>query len=832
MDPQQSALAAVSRLDRIPSRCMPESSPSRDRERSRYCALLRQAIRVVADGGDCMATACLPHLAGRRRSLARSTCRLAMVPGMTGRALVRLFLHVAASGALLLTSRAQAKPAPPDAEAAVAVAAAKELCTYAALCTKNGFPSRARELWFEVLGEYDTDAAEARQALGFYRHGTIWQRQPDFVYPERDEPDAAVARMLTQRWSVVAPKLAELHAARAAVLTAAGDVTKALHHQARAERFRSGDGNVGDTAAVATNGDALAQALLQRSRQFDQRLTELLTAPMPAAAPAEAELPLAAPAGRKLTCVRSANFTIFGDQPVEVLLQAAGWGERALAFCTDATAGVAGFPVDRPQSRVFVFFRQRAYWAMYVRKHWEGSGAEFVVENANATELGDVETAFAEQAEMVHDIVVRRVAEDWFGCRSPALIEGVGHAVVGMFFRRNLMFTVGEPDPRLTVAGVRTATFEAPDLETWRRINLELAWQRADAPAANLPRLELAKFTSPARIKAWSFCDFLLRVDPVLLHQLDAAGVGAGSDAEVVGAFAAAAGRPLAELEARWRQLWTQDGPLKAAVLGRHSPLTAASQGAAAWLAQWNRLRQRVGTASVGWSAPQSLACKQHVDYLLANKDQRGPAAEHSQLAGRPLATAFGRAFAQQALVVVGKLDEKQLLAEWLLLPGYRDALLNPNLATIGIYADAGIAVFDVERGFSSNTGGQGRSWPLADDGERAKQPLPASAPRERFGAAVTAALTPLWPDAKPPARIGYPLTLHRYRGDGAVTCKVTAGGVDVAGALLAPRDGPRTLAAPGLWVFYPAAPLPIGKDLRVEWRWPEGGIGVTFTAS
>src|SRR5262245_34081231 len=109
---------------------------------------------------------------------------------------------LAAWVAIIGSARAQEKPvaAPEAQEAEVLAMGGKELAAYATLCFKNGFPKRAREVWLEVLGEYAPDDEPVRKALGFVRLGTTWQRDPKFEYPEHDEPNLAVARMLEGRW--------------------------------------------------------------------------------------------------------------------------------------------------------------------------------------------------------------------------------------------------------------------------------------------------------------------------------------------------------------------------------------------------------------------------------------------------------------------------------------------------------------------------------------------------------------------------------------------------------------------------------------------------------
>jgi uncharacterized protein YkwD len=454
--------------------------------------------------------------------------------------------------------------------------------------------------------------------------------------------------------------------------------------------------------------------------------------------------------------------------------------------------------------------------------------AKYPVPDNVATEVGELETAAAEQPEIVYDLAVRWVAQDYSGLHSDALEEGIGHAITGMFFGRNLVFVIGQQELEGTVSGSREQQkLMLPDLATWRELAIELAWQTS-TPAARLPLLKAAEFPADARIKAWSFCDFLLRADPTWLRALDGARGQGATEPGVVETFLQRTQQPLPGLEQRWRRFWTEDTPLRRAVLGKTTPLAAASKEAPAWLEQWNRLRQQHGCQPVGWSAELSIACKEHVDYLKANKDQRGPLAEHTQLAGKPGFANAGRAFAATAVVWTRDKDPKQAAETWLSLPGFRDALLNKNVDTVGIYADGGLVVVDGDRGRSASNQVQPTVWPIASlAGHKAKDPLPAAVDVELLGPDGQRLLKGKRGKQK---QIGYPLSLHLYHGESrGVSCTVTSAGQPVAGQLVDGQGAGRRTAAKGLWVFWPDEPLPRGVEIKAEWKWSYGSQEVVF---
>jgi len=756
-----------------------------------------------------------------------------MVAAMIVRSLVRSAAAVVACTIIIGAGSAQVKAASPDAaEAEVLALGAKELSTFGAQAQKAGFPARAALAFLEVIAEYAPDDAAARKALGYYRHGTIWQRDPAVVVDGPDRPDVAAARALEQRWQALATRLGASHRDLATALATAGKGERARHHGERALRFLPNDGKAQSLAGVrqleGIAGDDLDLALLERSRRLERTLAQLVAQPF-AAAPVDEKLPMLDGLGIAHAAVKSEHFVVFGDWDVAVLQEAAAFAERALVFCGEAFAGVDGLP-PRQVSTKFVFLRELEPWRQAVRKHARPRDVEFLLENTKSTEIDGIETAAADTRELVFDLAVRWVAQDHSGLTLDALEEGIGHAIVGMFFGRNLVFSVGQQEREGTVAGSRTESkLLLPDLETWRELAIELAWRRDGTAAARLPLLRAAEFPSDARIKAWSFCDFLLRVDPALLRHLQRSGSGAKTEADVVAAFQQAAGRELGLLEHRWRRFWTEDTPLRRAVVGKTTPLEAVSKEAPAWLDLFNALRTAHGKKPVGWSAQLSIACKEHVDYLKANKDQRGPDREHTQLAGKAGYGNAGRTFAQSALVWTG--DKKRAADVWMLLPGYRDAVLNDNIDVAGIYAEGGIVVIDAVRGRLPTRRVVTQVWPAGPDGGgRAAEVVPRAVDVELLGAAVQQLLARNGRGKQ--KQIGYPLTLHCYaatvpRVEVVVTCQ----GAPLPGWLVRADSGGRRAAAEGLWVFWPAEPLPPGVDVEAAWQWTGGEHRVVVTA-
>jgi len=736
----------------------------------------------------------------------------------------------------LAQEKPPARPEPEEVE--VLALGARELGAYAALCQKSGFPKRARQVWREVLGEYQPDDEAARKALGFVRVGTAWQRDPKYEAQDREELDAAAAQKLTARFEVVAQRLGEAHRTVALTLHAAGKQARATYHQQRTLRFLPEDGKVGAVGKLeqfeGVTGSPADLELLRRSRLMDRAVARLLAQAV-AAKPVDTKDAALDAAGLPYQAVQSENFVVFGDYEVAVLQTAAAWAERALAFCGEAFAGYQGFPAHGDAARKLAFFQQKSSWLKLIEAHRSCLGddrVEFITKNASATRVRDLHTAAPEGLDVVYDLAVRWVVQDYAGLDSDALHEGIGHAVVAMFFGRNLVFSVGQDQSGGTSSGQRQdVRLLLPDLETWRELAVEIAWAQGTTPAARLPLLKAAEFPTDGRIKAWSFCDYLLRRDPALLKHLEAAGSGARTQNVVLEAFQERSGQSLQAVDAGWRRFWTEDSAVKRAVLQKQTPLEAVSKEAPAWLEQFNRMRGLLGASPVGWSSQLSTDCKQHADYLKLNKDAKGPEQEHTQLPGKPGYSNGGRGFAAQALVWREK-DAKRAVESWLLLPGYRDALMNRNLDMVGLYAEGGLVVLDAQRGRQAGTSVTSSLFPAADQqGGRKRDPIPAAVEVDLLGPELRQLLQRHQRGKQ--KQVGFPLTLHLHNSAvGNVTCTVTVQGNPVPGWLVRANGAIRRTSAPGLWVFYPAEPWKKGVEVKASWTWPGGSHEVIFMAN
>ncbi|MGE3353500.1 MAG: CAP domain-containing protein [Planctomycetota bacterium] len=734
----------------------------------------------------------------------------------------------------------QPDPAPEAIELPFLEEAAKALDVYATLSFKNGFPRRARELWIEVISQYDRDDAVAREQLGFVAVGTAWQPKPGFEYPDEDEPNTKNAKMLEGRWRAVCKRLGDGHRELAQKLLEAGNTERAEYHYKRALRFQPDDGKAQQSLGVKTvegiTGTDLELELLRRSRMLERLVTQLTDTTYDVS-DSEAREPRLDKADVAYTAVQSEHFTVFGDWDPELLKEAAQWAERSYAFCTEAFAGYDSWqnaPVLTPK---FAFFQERETWAKVVRANAGAVGEiEFILANTSACAAGGqgpqaMWLAGQRSIDVVFDYSARKVAEQFSRLGRDALVEGVGHAVVGLFFGRNLIMSVGLEKEEGTAVARDRSRFQLPDLETWKDLAREIAFERATAPAAHLPLITSAEFTSEERIKAWSFCDYLLRRDPSLMTSLDRAAASARNDFDVMAAFQELTRLSLRTVEDDWRWFYTGDSAALQAIRDKVTPMQAVSKDAPRWLDELNRLRREHQQKDIGWSADFSGACKDHAEYLKQNRGERGYGREDTQDPNLRGFSNVGRLFAQSAVVSTEEKDPKKAIAAWMYLPGYRDVVMNTTLETVGAYADGPILVMDVMRGRKLTERMTSRHFPYSNDGNRKNHfrgTVPSSVELKLLGPDIERLFERNGQGNK--KEVGFPLTAHYFGGDpGKVTCTVTCAGEEVPGVLVQSNTGSRRVAAPGMWTFYPFDPLPKGKEITIHWETKRDPVTVIF---
>lgn len=722
-------------------------------------------------------------------------------------------------------------------------AQAKKLNAYAKKAFKKGFPRKAKRVWLQVLKLYDPDNADAHEALGEVKVGKSWNPRSDFTYPSEDKPDPGAAKALRSEWGKLAKALGSAHSKLAKEYDAAGRTDRSRYHFEQTIRYTPSD--VAAMAALehkpveGLSGTDLEKTLYERSKMIEAAIEAQFKVKYDVEVlPEDDTHPILNNAQLPHRSVRSEHFTVRGEFEVEVLTQAAEHAERAIRVAAEVFDGYDGFFTDVanwPKSELLFVagkdtFRQvldantDSYMGdqedfNFTRK--ESASASFRMQNGFASvQVGSSEVG-------IYDGAVRNVAQFGSQLGTTAMREGIGHTIVGMFFNNNRLFAI-DRQRQIKTSTEDEAAYNSPNFDEWKDLALESAWKKAGTPAAELPLFKAHSFPNEARIKAWSFCDYLLRRDPSLLLALDRININkdVNNPTDIQEKFTKQNdGLTIAQLEKEWRDYWTEASPVLAAIRNNKPPLDSVSKDVKKWLEGFNEARKEFGSPAVSWSSSYSSRCAEHANYLKVNKKQRGPAAEHMQDTDLEGGSHLGNMFAQMAIVETKAKKPDDVFEEWVKYPGYRDALMSPFLWTIGMFAERGILVMDVVRGVRGESKREGGGYNFFPRDEKA---VPNEVAVAELGPRVEKLLADNGKAGK--KKIGLPMSFHGFQSGlvgnrNSYVCTVSHDGEKVEGILDVGASGGsnRHTSAPGMVVFYPFEPLKRGAQYRVAWSFTKG---------
>ena len=709
---------------------------------------------------------------------------------------------------------------------------AKALNSFAKRAYDKGFPRIAKVVWLKTIKLYDPDNEEAWTSLGYVRIGSSWNLDPKRPYPTKDTGKGSDGKGLESKYRALESSLAKQHKSMAKKYAKADRRDRAVHHWQMVLRWDGGDKEAQAALELkdvgGLSGTDLEQTLYERSKMIEKAVEEQSRVDYETEKVSGIECGPLVQAQVPYITIKSEHFILHGDaEDEENLHEALQWAERSLRVCEVA------FPWQVPQ-------QWGVQWAYFpgdetykqILKANKVPDLEWKLEHSKTSGIGNTVVGATSGKQVLIDACVRNVAQACSGLRSDGFREGIGHTFVGMMFNNNRLFAVNLKKQQGTTASEEDREFASPDFDVWKNLNLELAWKSTGGvPAKQLPFVDASDFTNEQRIKSWSFSDYMVRRDPKMLRTMDDIAVdmkkrGARQPAEFEAKFAEAhPGTTIAQLDKEWEDFWTEASPVLKAIQNNTPPVSAISKGADKWLLALNEARAKHNATPVSWSATFSTRCKDHVEYLKDNKDQRGPEAVHGQkvdLGG----SYTGSLFAQMAVVETGASASKadKAFENWINLPGYRDLLVNNLIRSVGIYADGNICVINATSGMAKAEQGSGglRTFPPPNDTGKIFQ---REVPVAELGPDVEKLLKKHGREGQ--KTIGFPLTLHSAGLSGvgvrdSLRCVVqTARGEAVEGVLVFDGDY-RTSWAPGTAVFWPLDPLPKGK-IQFLWTWMGG---------
>lgn len=741
----------------------------------------------------------------------------------------RPFLSGICALAFLATATAQ------DDEADFQQRQAKALNAYAKKAFDKGFPRIAKIVWMQVIKLYDGDNEEANKSLGFVKIGSSWNPDPKRPFPTQDTGSGADGKPLQSQYETLKKQLANAHKQQAQKWEKAGRTDKANQHWQLVLRWVDDDEEAKKALAYvevgAISGTDLEKTLYERSKAVEKAIEEQSKVEYEVKPVEGVPCEPLDRAQIKYVSVQSEHFTLHGDpDQLENLLTALQWAERALEVCKIA------FPWQYADSKwptewACVFAKETYHQILKANQVPE---LEWKLEHGASDVIGNTEVTNTDGVQTLYDACVRNVAQGYSGFRSTGFVEGIGHTFVGQMFANNRLFSIDRKRQEGTSASEEDREFQSPDFDVWKNLSLEMAWKSTGGVPANmLAFCDASNFPNEERIKAWSFCDYMMRRDPELLRSMDQIAQELKQQrvkqpAEFEQRFADKnPGVTLPQLDKEWEDFWTGASPVMKAILNNTPPVDAISKGVDKWLEAFNAARKLYDATPVKWSANLSTRCKDHAEYLKQNKDLRDPASMHTESV--ELGGSYnGSLFAQMAVVVapanIG--GAKKLFEQWLYLPGYRDALVNNTILTVGAYLEGDVLVLNVVSGIGAPAAANAgiRCFPKQNEQQ------------DRYEAEV--AVADLGPEAakvlakhgrEGQKTIGFPLTLHSGGSGGvgirgSLNCSVTGPkGEKVEGVLVFDEGRIRTTTAPGMVTFWPLEALPKGK-VSFQWTWMGDG--------
>lgn len=708
---------------------------------------------------------------------------------------------------------------------------AKALNAFAKKAFDKGFPRIAKVVWLQVHKLYDPNNAEAWTALGYVKMGAGWNPDPKKPYPTTDTGSGAEGQPLQKQYEALKKELANQHRQQAEKWQKADNKARADKHWAMLLRWVDSDEQAEKALAHVevggVTGTALEKTLYDRSKTTEKAIEEQSKTDYEVKQVSDVKCAPLDTAQLTYVTVQSEHFTLHGDaDQLENLTTALKWAERTLRVCKVA------FPwqyadTKWPQEWACLTAKEAYH---QVLKANQVPDLAWKLEHGASDQIGNTEVTNTNGVQVLYDACVRNVAQGYSGFGSTGFAEGIGHTFVGQMFNNNRLFAIDRKKQEGTAASEEDREFQSPDFDVWKNLSLELAWKSTGGvPANTLAFCDASNFPNEERIKAWSFCDYMMRRDPEMLRSMDQIAQGLKSErnkqpAEFEKRFNEK--NPdvtIPQLDKEWEDFWTGASPVMKAIQNNTPPLSAISKGVDKWLEAFNAARKQMGATPVTWSAAYSGRCKDHAEYLKKNKDLRSPKDVHSQSVEFG-GSYIGSLFAQMALVQfnANPANAKKLIERWIYLPGYRHALKSFTLMSIGMYLEGDILVLNATSGTGTPPASAGIDcFPSLDE----RQIFDGEVPVAELGPEVEELLKKHGREGQ--KTIGFPLTLHTGSSGGigirgSLTCTVLdRKGEKVEGVLVFDDGQVRTTTAPGMVTFWPLTPLK--GPVTCTWTWMGG---------
>ena len=400
---------------------------------------------------------------------------------------------------------------------------AKALNAYAKKAFDKGFPRIAKVVWLKTIKLYDSDNKDAWTALGYVKNGSSWVLDTKRPYPTKDTGKGSDGKPLQSQYRALEKKLATQHRSMARKYEKADRRDRASHHWRMVLRWVKEDDEAAKALAhkeiAGLSGTDLERTLYDRSKMIEKAIEAQSQVDYETEAVTDVKCEPLDRAQIPYITITSEHFVLHGDADDEAnLREALEWAERTLRVCKVA------YPWGAPDAKwpsQWAFFPAKETYQQVLKAN-QVPNLEWRLENTSTCGIGNTVVAATSGKQVLLDAAVRNVARPCSGLSSDGFSEGIGHTFVGMIFNNNRLFSVDLKKQEGTTASEEDREFQSPDFDVWKNLSLEMAWKSTGGvPANELPFADASNFTNEQRIKAWSFCDYMMRRDPEMLRTMD-----------------------------------------------------------------------------------------------------------------------------------------------------------------------------------------------------------------------------------------------------------------------------------------------------------------------
>ena len=447
-------------------------------------------------------------------------------------------------------------------EGAVATKVATSLHAVAKKAASRKAMRHSRQAYQILLDQYDSNHANAREALGYQRSGESWHRSKT---PAALPPDQASAQQLAQTekdWRTTSKKLAKLHRDLGLALLAEDQQAAAKQQLLRALAFDDEDTKthqaLGHRDIDGYYGTPEQLSLVRNMQAMLAKAKECAALPITTSILSKDQMPATLQqSGLPFCGARSEHFEhwVIGDE--QQAQQSLAWAERALVMVRHLLGEQPlAEQALRPNARAYLAILrttgqrdQLLARAPITQGEYDESkaklfsGLSFAVQDKWAEWTVCEASQDADRA--VGHVMMRCAAQRL----NPGLSEGLVHALTWM-----MCGTLHTRYMQLAHTVSKGREQWPSDAKLWRqRLEADID-SMSDWPLAQIPRERMDNFRDPVRAKSWSFCVWLLARHPKewldLCAMLNQPGA---TQTEVDDLFAENLALTTAECEQLWR---------------------------------------------------------------------------------------------------------------------------------------------------------------------------------------------------------------------------------------------------------------------------------------